>query len=680
MTICEQSVVALATTALVSVTFLACTGVIESPSVSLDTDGRAADQGDPLIPPGDLPQPPGCVADEDCDDANPCTDDSCWDGDCANSDNSHPCEDGNACTVGDRCEGGLCVPGANECQCEGDHHCIPFEDGNLCNGTLVCVDHNCRIDPNTVVVCDSTADTPCRRNLCQAATGACSLTDQPNGTGCDDTNGCTAPDSCWDGQCVGPETCCDDLADNDGDTVPDCSDSDCLDDPACPVCVNLPDPEPVDPAPLPGEAPAGRWESTSVNGFQDDYLYDKDEYLKVGIRREWGGSIIYYGLVGNTGPGLNATNTIDANDTGREVQVAFYDPDRIMQNCAWNASCATTPTSCLGSITYLGWNPVQGGNECVRGSGIENVWFSGGVLFATTNPLFWNPDWDSPNCNNDGCGNASLRDRRSDVRVTQSLKFIKRHVLELRYTLVNLASQDHRATNQEMPTVYTANGNGGPDLWRMLNSDGVEIAIDTPGNDGFYYKNFTSPGGWAALQDDNLTYGVGLYSENRNPSMQAWQNRALPFNNFRPLFHFGLPANGTVQARAYLLIGAFSTIAADAGWLDSHLPPFGHLDAPSADAVLSGSVELFGWALDNREVTSVILRVDGTMEVPMTYGTPRSDVCLVWPGYAGCPDVGFSGAFDTSVLTACDHLFEVFARDAHGNEKVIARRRGFVSR
>jgi L-ribulokinase len=61
---------------------------------------------------------------------------------------------------------------------------------------------------------------------------------------------------------------------------------------------------------------------------------------------------------------------IYADVTGREVQVAFYDPDRAMQNCAWNASCATTPSNCPGGITYLGWDPVQGGNRCNRGSGV----------------------------------------------------------------------------------------------------------------------------------------------------------------------------------------------------------------------------------------------------------------------------------------------------------------------
>ncbi|RME23157.1 MAG: hypothetical protein D6806_11755, partial [Deltaproteobacteria bacterium] len=70
------------------------------------------------------------------------------------------------------------------------------------------------------------------------------------------------------------------------------------------------------------------------------YLYDNQDYIKVGIRREWGGTIVFYGLVGSSGPGMNGSNVIDANDTGREVQVAFYDPDRALQNCVWDAGAS----------------------------------------------------------------------------------------------------------------------------------------------------------------------------------------------------------------------------------------------------------------------------------------------------------------------------------------------------
>ncbi len=622
-----------------------------------------------------------CTSDAQCDDENPCTDDACDPATgCRNTPNTAACDDGDPCTEGDRCQDGTCIGGDSICDCEEDSDCQPFEDGDRCNGTLICVDTHCQVDPETIVTCDPGQDTQCRKNTCDPADGACSMTDVADGTACDDSDACTSGDACAGGACTGEEACCGDQVDNDGDGLTDCDEAACDGDPACGGCVPVPEPDPVSDSPLPGESNPGQSEFTTVNGFQDDYLYDSTGDIKVGTRREWGGTIIFFGMKHLGFPGTNSTNTIDANDTGREVQVAFYDPDRSMQNCAHNASCASNPTDCTISITFLGWNPVQGGNRCNRGSGVESVVNQDGVLTVTTNPLFWNPNWDRTDCSTAACDDPGLRERRSDVRVAQSLKFVRKHVVELDYTVTNLADLDHRSTGQEMPTVYTANGNNGPDLWRLFNSQGTEIAIDTPGNDGFFYENFQSPGGWATMQNDNLDYGVGLYTENRLTGFQGWQLRSLPFNNFRPQFPFGIPAYGTVRARAYLLLGSHATITDEAQWLDEHLPPFGCLDAPTPDEVISGNATVRGWALDNQGVAAVELIVDGTTVVPLNYGSGRPDVCLVWPNYANCDNVGYSGTLDTSALTACQHLLEINARDTDDNERIIARRRVTVSR
>jgi hypothetical protein len=465
-------------------------------------------------------------------------------------------------------------------------------------------------------------------------------------------------------------------ADSDVDT-----DSDLDSDGDTPECAPVPDPEPVADAPLPGESPPGRSEATTVDRFNDEYLYDATDYIKIGVRREWGGSVIFFGLVGDGAPGMNGTNTIDANDTGREVQVAFYDPDRAMQNCAWDAACATRASECPSSITFLGWDPVQGGNRCNVGSGVDSVTNADGVLAVTTTPLFWNPAWDRTDCSSDVCGTAGLRDRRSEVHVVQSIRFVRTHVVEITYSVENPADTDHAPTLQEMPTLYSANGRRGPDLWRLFDSTSTQVPIDTPaGGDGFYYENFESPGGWVSLQNESAEYGVGIYYENRLTSFQGWQLRSLPFNNVRARFGFGLPARTTVRARAYLILGSLATVAAEAAWLDANLAPFGYLDTPRPDEPVGGTITVAGWALDNRGIASVALWVDGVRAAELSYGRSRPDVCIVWPGYPGCPDVGFEGTFDVSSLTPCAHLLEVRATDTDGNERTIARRRVTVVR
>ncbi len=558
--------------------------------------------------------------------------------------------------------------------------CAQFEDGDLCNGTLVCEGSFCTVDPATVVTCDPSQDTECLANHCDPGTGACGMLEAADGTPCNDGDLCTENDTCGAGHCGGAtEVCCSDGQDNDGDGVSDCDDADCAGLPECTGgCPSVPVPDPVPDAPLPGESPAGLFESTWWAGFFDHYVYNQAGTIKIGVREQWGGTIIFFGM-SNGLPGMNNTNVIDANDTGREVQVAFYDPDRHMQNCAWNASCQSTPTTCPFSITYLGWNPVQGGNRCNNGSGVESVDEVDGAITVTTTPLFWNPNWDRQDCDDNCCSDPVLSVRQSDVRVIQRVRFVREHVVELDYTLINLGSLDHASTAQELPTVYTGNGNQGPDLWRLFNSGGQEIAIDTPGNDGFFYESFSSTGGWVTMQNDSLDYGVGLSTENRLVNWQGWQLRSLPFNNFRPLFAFGIPASGTIRARSYLILGSLATVSSEAQWLDANLAPFGSLDGPAEDETVSGQVSVHGWALDNKGVTSVELVIDGVTTVPLSYGASRPDVCAVWPEYPGCSQVGFVGTFDTAGLSPCPHLLEARAHDADGNSRVIDRHRIFVA-
>src|SRR5207247_9630517 len=80
---------------------------------------------------------------------------------CAHTNNTPPCNDGNACTTNDACSGGRCVGGAAP-------NC---DDGNLC-----------------------TDDT------CSPSTG-CAHTN--NTAPCNDGNACTTNDACSGGRCIG---------------------------------------------------------------------------------------------------------------------------------------------------------------------------------------------------------------------------------------------------------------------------------------------------------------------------------------------------------------------------------------------------------------------------------------------------------------------------------------------
>ena len=81
----------------------------------------------------------------DCDDRNPCTEDSCsTDAGCLNVANTKSCNDNDPCTLTDICSGGTCVG----------------------TGALACDDHN-----------------PCTTDFCQTGLG-CKTTNLEDGTGC----------------------------------------------------------------------------------------------------------------------------------------------------------------------------------------------------------------------------------------------------------------------------------------------------------------------------------------------------------------------------------------------------------------------------------------------------------------------------------------------------------------
>ena len=61
------------------------------------------------------------------------------------------------------------------------------------------------------------------------------------------------------------------------------------------VCKDVSMPLPLRTDPLPSLGPAGRIETTSADGFTDDYLYSPDDAFKIGTRREWGSTVIFFG-------------------------------------------------------------------------------------------------------------------------------------------------------------------------------------------------------------------------------------------------------------------------------------------------------------------------------------------------------------------------------------------------
>ena len=149
--------------------------------------------------------------------ATPCIGEVCVAGACVAAPLAGPCEDGDLCTVGDTCVGGVCQPGIpNDCSgyaCAVGAVCVA---GACVGGTPVsCADAN----PCTVDSCDPVAGCihtpsdalcrstdPCMAGTCDAVRG-CVLAPL-TGPACDDGDACTTRDTCQAGTCRGAAVTC----------------------------------------------------------------------------------------------------------------------------------------------------------------------------------------------------------------------------------------------------------------------------------------------------------------------------------------------------------------------------------------------------------------------------------------------------------------------------------------
>jgi len=167
-----------------------------------------------------------------CDDGNPCTVGSCDPQiGCTYIYKTGPCDDGNPCTINDKCDQGFCAGTSSGCECNSDVDCIAFDDGNPCNGTLVCnkdaAPFKCVVDPGSVPQCQlpAGADPACAAAQCNPQTGMCEAVPNNEGMVCNDGNLCTVNEICVAGACMGQPKDCSDAnpCTNDScDPVADC--------------------------------------------------------------------------------------------------------------------------------------------------------------------------------------------------------------------------------------------------------------------------------------------------------------------------------------------------------------------------------------------------------------------------------------------------------------------------
>lgn len=175
---------------------------------------------------------PFCNGNSECDDGNFCTSDACIAGSCVFTDNTLPCDDGDNCTINDVCAAGTCAGTAPDCSLAGDQcntaSCDPLglvgncdtmtpvadttacDDNNACTSGDECLSGVCV--PGSPTVC-TPLDQCHVAGTCNTVTGMCDNPNAIDGITCDDGDLCTLTDQCTAGICAGSAIDCTSLDD-----------------------------------------------------------------------------------------------------------------------------------------------------------------------------------------------------------------------------------------------------------------------------------------------------------------------------------------------------------------------------------------------------------------------------------------------------------------------------------
>ena len=101
------------------------------------------------------------------------------------------------------------------------------------------------------------------------------------------------------------------------------------------------------------------------------------------------------------------------------------------------------------------------------------------------------------------------------------------------------------------------------------------------------------------------------------------------------------------------------------------MPTFGYVDAPAQNATLSGTFDVAGWAIDDRQVATDRDSHRWHRLGEASYGISRPDVDRDYPGLPGAPNFGFLYPLDTTTLSNGTHTLEVLAVDTAGNTSLL---------
>jgi len=377
--------------------------------------------------------------------------------------------------------------------------------------------------------------------------------------------------------------------------------------------------------------------------------------IQFGVEPRCGGTLVEVSIKGR-----NFVNNSDC--TGRQVQAALYDGN-------------ATYDSCSGCNGTWGWDPVQGGDMYNFGSPLIAKKVSETSVYVATRPNEWYPD-------NKGGGPG--RPVPSDVVIEQTVSFVPKfpYAVRLHYRITHLNSDTHSTAIQEFPAVWVNR-----EYDRFVSYSGIrpwtarDVDMESLSSPGQTNSIRYVPEHWAALVDE-LGDGLTVYVPQQYPYAASVQISGSSgafgsgANYFRPHVPFMFGPGSVLEGDVFVIAGDYREARKDIEAMhdaqassNDVLSPFGAVDTPFANQVVTGIVPVSGWLIDDVAMGRIEVLVDGKQVGLASYGSSRPDVATVFPNAA--EQIGFSYPLDTRRLSIGPHEVVVRASDKAGNVAVF---------
>ena len=369
--------------------------------------------------------------------------------------------------------------------------------------------------------------------------------------------------------------------------------------------------------------------------------------VSVGVDKRWGGAIREIWFAGQ--------NLVNDHDGGRLVGVSFYDSDRL---------------PAPGNPDDTGWNPTPSDAHDAANLPVAYS-FRDNTVYVKTRLIQWYPD---------NKGGGASHPVPTDVIAETWIGFVgDRRTIHLRYRLTNVGRDDHGSANQEFPFAYVRTpfnrfvGYSGDAPWTMGAPTMRRVPLAHDGSAEVVASEFW--GGWVDGNDVGLvlwapqSYPELTYSWFANPNGE----KENPTLYLLPRSLFGIEPGQSKEVNAYIFVGKWQDARKRIYGLHKELtlpdimPGFGTVDARPANARVSGTIPVDGWAVDDRGVRRIEVRVDNRLVGTATYGGARADVAHDYPGLPGAPNFGFDYGLDTTVFKNGLHRLQVRVVDVAGN-------------